>query len=112
MAEGRRWDPLDGDQRVTYEQVVLRELVASRIASLMEAQDVSRAELARRMGKSKPWVSKLLDGRRNLQLDTLAEVVAALGVSWEPAPVASGHPLERCSADPALPHWVARTRRR
>ena len=49
------------------------------IARLMESRGVNRAELARRLGKSRAWVTQLLNGRANLTLKTLAEVAWALG---------------------------------
>lgn len=48
------------------------------IARLMESRGVNRAELARRLGKSRAWVTQLLNGRANLTLKTLAEVAWAL----------------------------------
>jgi ribosome-binding protein aMBF1 (putative translation factor) len=48
------------------------------IARLMESRGVNRAELARRLGKSRAWVTQMLNGRANLTLKTLAEVAWAL----------------------------------
>ncbi len=50
------------------------------IAGLMEQQKVSRAELARRLGKSRAYVTQMLSGARNLTVRTLAEAAYALGV--------------------------------
>lgn len=49
------------------------------IARLMAEQSVTKAELARRLGKSRAWVTQLLNGRANMTVRTLAEVVHALG---------------------------------
>lgn len=49
------------------------------IARLMEEQKVSRAELARRLGRSRAYVTQMLRGTTNLTLRTLAEVAYALG---------------------------------
>jgi transcriptional regulator with XRE-family HTH domain len=48
------------------------------IARLMAEQSVSKAELARRLNKSRAWVTQLLCGKANMTIRTLAEVVYAL----------------------------------
>ena len=49
------------------------------IASLMAEQNLSKADLARRLNKSRAWVTQLLSGKANMTVRTLAEVVYALG---------------------------------
>lgn len=46
---------------------------------LMSDQKLSKADLARRLGKSRAWVTQLLSGKANLTVRTLADVVHALG---------------------------------
>ena len=46
---------------------------------LMSEQNLSKADLARRLGKSRAWVTQLLSGSANVTVRTLAEVVHALG---------------------------------
>jgi transcriptional regulator with XRE-family HTH domain len=53
--------------------------VQEAIAGAMEAQGVSRAELASRLGKTKGFVTQILSSERNLTLGTLAELADALG---------------------------------
>lgn len=60
----------------------LRRAVASTIVEAMEDRDVSRAELARRLETTRSSVTQTLSGGRNMTLQTLAEVGAALGVRW------------------------------
>ena len=55
------------------------KLLAELIARLMEDRGVTKAELARRLGKSRAWVTQLLSGRANMTLRTFAEVTYALG---------------------------------
>ena len=45
----------------------------------MEEQKVSRAELARRLGTSRAYVTKLLGGNANFTLQTMTKVAMALG---------------------------------
>ncbi len=49
------------------------------IASLMADQNMTKADLARRLNKSRAWVTQLLSGKANMTVRTLAEVVYALG---------------------------------
>ena len=49
------------------------------IARLMAEQNVSKAGLARRLNKSRAWVTQLLSGKANVTVRTLAEVVHTLG---------------------------------
>lgn len=48
------------------------------IARLMAEQDVSKADLARRLKKSRAWVTQLLSGKANMTVRTLAEVAFTL----------------------------------
>jgi transcriptional regulator with XRE-family HTH domain len=48
------------------------------ISKLMAEQNVSKAGLARRLKKSRAWVTQLLSGKANMTVRTLAEVVFAL----------------------------------
>ncbi len=59
------------------EELILE--VTEALCGLLEKEGVSRAQLARRLGKSKGFVSQLLGGGRNLTLRTLADVLGALG---------------------------------
>ncbi len=51
---------------------------AELIARLMAEQNVSKADLARRLNKSRSWVTQLLSGKANMTIRTLAEVTYAL----------------------------------
>jgi transcriptional regulator with XRE-family HTH domain len=52
---------------------------AEVIAGLMKQQTLSKADLARRLNKSRAWVTQLLSGKANMTVRTLAEVAYALG---------------------------------
>lgn len=56
--------------------VALRESVADHVYEIMQEQDLTQADLARRLGKSRAHVCKILGGA-NLTIDT----IAALGVA-------------------------------
>jgi transcriptional regulator with XRE-family HTH domain len=53
--------------------------VTETICELLEKEKVSRKELAERLGKSKGFVSQLLNGGRNLTLRTVADILHVLG---------------------------------
>lgn len=51
------------------------------ICRLMDEQGVSRAELARRLGTSRAYITKLLGGNANFTLETMTKVAMALGAA-------------------------------
>jgi transcriptional regulator with XRE-family HTH domain len=55
--------------------------VAELISRLMREKKMTRAQLAARLGKSRPFVTKLLRNGSNMQVRTLADVFYALGFS-------------------------------
>lgn len=48
--------------------------VTEKICEIMEKNNISRQNLAEKMGKSKGFVSQVLNGSRNMTLNTLAEI--------------------------------------
>src|SRR5947209_4453592 len=61
------------------ERVILD--VAILIRKLLKEQGLTKADLAHRLGKSKAFVTQLLDGRANMTLRTISDVMCALGHS-------------------------------
>jgi transcriptional regulator with XRE-family HTH domain len=53
--------------------------VTETICELLENEKISRKELADRLGKTKGFVSQLLNGGRNLTLRTVADILHVLG---------------------------------
>jgi len=53
------------------------------IERLMTRTKVKQSDLARRLGKSRAWISKFLYGPRNLQVFTAVEIADALGCDVE-----------------------------
>lgn len=64
--------------RRVFEQERLIVEVTEAIAALLKEQNVSRSELARRIGTSPAFVTKLLRGDNNFTLRTLSDVFFAL----------------------------------
>lgn len=60
-------------------QEMFIESVTEKLLELMDQEDVSRAELARRIGKGRSFITQILDGSRNMTLRTVADLAFALG---------------------------------
>ena len=69
----------------TFEKEVARDLVSDQIDWMMKKHNVKKAELARRLGKSRAYITKILQGNANFTLDTLVQIARALGYRFEPA---------------------------
>ncbi len=62
-----------------YQQERAIQEVTDLICELMDEQNVSRAELAKRLGKTRGYITQLLDGRANMTVRTISDVFLALG---------------------------------
>jgi transcriptional regulator with XRE-family HTH domain len=69
----------DPERMKAYQQERLILDVTELISRRMEEHGVSRAELAKRLGRSKGYITQLLDGRANMTLRTVSDVMLALG---------------------------------
>ncbi|MDQ6653873.1 MAG: helix-turn-helix domain-containing protein [Acidobacteriota bacterium] len=69
----------DAERRRIFEQESLAFEATELISSLMEEQKIKKSDLAKRIGKSKAYVTQLLSGTRNMTLHTFADLVFALG---------------------------------
>lgn len=54
------------------------------VTRAMAAQGVSRADLARRIGTSPAYVTKLFGGSANFTIETMVKIAGALGMSVTP----------------------------
>jgi len=64
--------------------------VTEVLCALIEQEKVSRKELADRLGKSKGFISQLLNGGRNLTLRTVADILHVLGYKVSISPYKEG----------------------
>ena len=67
------------ENRILSEKERLALEVAVSLGEAMERSGMTKAEFAKKMGKSKAYVTRLLQGNYNLTLGTLAEVAYHLG---------------------------------
>ena len=70
------------------EELILE--VTETICDLLEKEKISRKELADRLGKSKGFISQLLNGGRNLTLRTVADILHVLGYKVTLTPYKEG----------------------
>lgn len=64
--------------------------VTETLCELLENEKISRKELADRLGKTKGFVSQLLNGGRNLTLRTVADILHVLGYRASLTPFKEG----------------------
>jgi transcriptional regulator with XRE-family HTH domain len=64
-------------------KMMLRDEVSVRILEVMEEKGVTKTELARDLNTSVSNVSQILNGHRNLTIDTICEISVALGTMVE-----------------------------
>ncbi|QDT52430.1 hypothetical protein Pan44_04410 [Caulifigura coniformis] len=78
------------------------------ICKLMAEKNVKRSELASLLGKSKGYISQLLDGETNMTLATLSDVFTALGAclrfGYVPLTAETEHSVE--NEPPRAVSWV------
>jgi transcriptional regulator with XRE-family HTH domain len=64
-------------------KMALRYIVTSDILECMEEKGMYKADLAKKLGTSKANVTQMLDGERNLTIDSLYEISNALGAELD-----------------------------
>jgi transcriptional regulator with XRE-family HTH domain len=67
---------------VEYAGAVAKYTFMAEIAHAMTRKRISRAELARRLSVTPPYVTKLLRGDVNVTIDTAVRIAHALGMRW------------------------------
>lgn len=80
----KRGKTADYERLLAQERLILDATEA--IVGLLDEGGVTRQELAKRLGKSKSFVSQLLSGERNMTLRTLADLGHALGTTFSVVP--------------------------
>jgi transcriptional regulator with XRE-family HTH domain len=76
------------------EELILK--AATALSELLERQGITKVELAKRLGRTKGFVTQILAGDKNLTLRTIADVADALGHSVDVAVanLATGHAVD------------------
>ncbi len=71
------------EQSDTYHIDGAKVEIAEQIYLAMEQQGVSNAELARRLGKSRAYITKVLQGNVNFTIESLVKIARALGHKFD-----------------------------
>lgn len=72
------WVDADPERARIYAQEALIVDVAEEIWAALSEVKMTKAELAAKLGKSKAFVTQVLDGSRNMTLRTLADIACAI----------------------------------
>lgn len=72
------FDEIIHENKALYNQEALILQATELLSTIMDDGDISKAELARKLGRSKAYVTQCLSGRQNLTLRTLADFFTAL----------------------------------
>ena len=93
--------------RRLFEQEFLLLSATELICELMDEKNVSRAGLAARIGKSKAFVTQVLNGKHNMTLRTLADLVWAMDSRVQLQH--NGMNVSRSTAHRSLlrPNWIS-----
>ena len=67
----------EGKRLYEQERAILE--VTELICEIMGATGISRSELAKKLGKTKGYITQLLDGDTNMTVRTISDVFTALG---------------------------------
>ena len=65
------------------------------LREIREKLNLTQAEMAQRVGVKQPAISKLENGDRRLTLETLSEIITALGEEWKLNVKLSGNEVMR-----------------
>jgi len=74
------------------------------LSAIMENEKLTKADLARRLGKSKSYVTQVLSGRANLTLRTLGDLGVSMGYRFglQATNIESGHVINWQTRVPSL----------
>jgi len=70
------------EERVDYHVAGMKIDIAEQIYILMEKKKVSKAELARRLGKNRSYITRILKGTTNFTLETIVAIAQKLDAKW------------------------------
>lgn len=79
MSKLNDWVAASPERERIYAQEKLIVDAAEEICAAMDNSEVSKAQLAASLGKSRAFVSQILNGSRNMTLRTMADIASSLG---------------------------------
>jgi transcriptional regulator with XRE-family HTH domain len=81
LTDVERFEQSSTEARRLLKQEELILEVTEALSEAIEQRGLTRSEVAKRLGKTKGFVSQLLAGGRNLTLRTVADIADAIGIS-------------------------------
>jgi transcriptional regulator with XRE-family HTH domain len=85
LTDVERFEQSSTEDRRLLNQEKLILGVTEALSEAIEERGLTRSEVAKRLGKTKGFVSQLLAGGRNLTLRTVADIADAIGISLKVA---------------------------
>jgi len=85
LTDVERFEQSSTESRRLLNQEKLILEVTEALSEAIEKRGLTRSEVAKRLGKTKGFVSQLLAGGRNLTLRTVADIADAIGISLKVA---------------------------
>ncbi|RCK75787.1 MAG: hypothetical protein OZSIB_3730 [Candidatus Ozemobacter sibiricus] len=73
----------EAEKRDEYHVAGIKIEIAEQIYTMMEKRGVNQSELARRLGKNRAYISKILKGTTNFTVDTLVRIARKLDAEWD-----------------------------
>jgi transcriptional regulator with XRE-family HTH domain len=103
---GRKRAKQEAYERLLAQERLIFE-VTEEISRVLTEEELSRAQLAERLGRSKGFVTQLLSGERNMTLRTVADLVHVLGRRFSVRALAADAPVVGPPANRRLAHRAA-----
>jgi len=72
---------IDSEEMRLYQQEWLILQFTELVADIMEEKGIRKKDLAEKLGRTKGYITQLLDGRANMTLRTVSDIMWALGCS-------------------------------
>lgn len=76
-----RWREEAEERRQNKQWLRHSQRIAIKVLSKMKEEGITQSQLAERMGCKQQYVSKILQGRENLSLDTVSKIEMSLKIS-------------------------------
>jgi transcriptional regulator with XRE-family HTH domain len=81
------------------------------LRTLRKKLNLTQGEMAERLGVKQPSISKLENGDRRLTLETLSDIIGALGGEWEINVKLPGTKAMRLIGSEEFPHSVSQSKK-
>ncbi len=84
----------DRENTILFLKAELTIEIAEKIYNAMEARGMSQSDLARKLGKNREWVSRVLSGSENLTIESMVRIGLALDFFWNLGPEIAIPPVD------------------